>query len=301
MIAYSDSTKYAHLQVIGFTALAMFAFAANSLLCRLALRDATVDPISFTLLRIAAGALVLWLLIKMRRTSAVNRHISGDWPSAIALMVYALGFSLAYVQMSASAGALLLFGAVQFTMMAVGLFNGERFNRWQTLGAVIAVVSFLLFLLPSASAPPLTAAIAMIIAGIGWGGYSLLGRGSTDPLAATAHNFIRALPLAAIAWLLVGAYTYTTNTAGFLMTAEGGFYAVLSGAIASGLGYALWYHVLPKLSAMQAASVQLSVPIITAIAAALLLAEHLSIELLVLGSTTLGGIALILKTKPRKR
>lgn len=275
-------------KVLWLTSIAMLAFAANSLLCRLALRDAHIDAASFTLVRLAAGALVLWLIVTLRGTN-VYRH--GSWTSAAALFTYAAGFSLAYLSIPAGAGALLLFGAVQATMISVGLWHGERFNRMQSLGLVLAAAGLIGLLLPGLSAPPLGGALLMLIAGIAWGVYSLRGRGVTNPLASTAGNFIRALPFALGLSLLALAFSAPK------FDASGIGYALASGALASGLGYAIWYSVLPSLKATYAATVQLSVPVIAALGATLLLAEPLSVRLLLASCAVLGGIALVISAR----
>lgn len=268
------------------TALAMLAFAGNSLLCRAALRNSTIDASSFTALRLGAGALVLCLLVLLRG----NGRLQGDWRSALALFGYAAGFSFAYLDLDAGSGALLLFGAVQASMIGYGWLRGERLLPLQGLGLASAVGGLLLLLLPGASAPPLHAALLMLLAGISWAIYSLRGRGNRDPLAATAGNFLRSLPaLLPLAWL----YRQHLQWDGL-----GALYAVLSGALASGIGYAIWYAVLPQLRAVQAASVQLSVPIIAAVAGSLLLGEQLSLRLLIAAVAVLGGIGLILRAPP---
>ncbi|WP_120995547.1 DMT family transporter [Stutzerimonas urumqiensis] len=275
-------------RILLLTTLAMFAFAGNSLLCRLALRDTAIDPASFTTVRLVAGAVTLWLLVRMRRG---DRPAGGDWFGAAALFVYAAAFSFAYVGLAAGTGALLLFGAVQLSMIAWGLLRGERLWRWQIVGLLLALAGLLILLLPGARSPSLGSALLMLLAGIAWGAYSLRGRGVPDPLAATAGNFLRAVPMAIVlAVLMLSRQQW--DGAGLL-------YAVLSGAVTSGIGYAIWYSALPGLAAMQAASVQLSVPLLTAVLGALLLAEPLTPRLLLASVAILGGIALVLFVKRR--
>ncbi|MCQ4297447.1 DMT family transporter [Pseudomonas stutzeri] len=270
------------------TALAMLAFAGNSVLCRIALRDTAIDPASFTGLRILAGALMLWLLL---RISQARPSAGGDWFSALALFVYAASFSFAYIDLDAGAGALLLFGAVQLSMLAWGLLRGERFSGGQIAGLLLALSGLLILLLPGSSAPALEGALLMLLSGIAWGVYSLRGRGASNPLAATAGNFIKAVPFAAVlCLLLLGQQQWD---------APGVIYALLSGALTSGIGYAIWYAALPGLAAIQAASVQLSVPLLTAIAGAVLLGEALTATLLLSGAAILGGIAMVLTIKHR--
>lgn len=264
------------------TALAMLAFAGNSLLCRLALRDTDIDPASFTAIRIVSGALTLGLLCHARTR---RQAIGGDWVSALALFVYAGAFSLAYVHLPAGVGALLLFGAVQLSMTGWGLVRGERLRKVQTGGLILAVIGLLILLLPGAHAPPLLGGGLMLLSGLAWGIYSLLGRGAGDPLAATAGNFLRAMPLALL-FLLPFLGSLSVDAPGLV-------YALLSGALTSGLGYALWYTALKGLTAIQGASVQLSVPLIATLAGALLLGESITWRLLLVALLTLGGIALV--------
>lgn len=275
------------LRIVVFTTLAMLAFAGNSVLCRVALRDSQLDPASFTAIRLASGALALCLLVLLRGKG----RLQGNWRSALALFGYAAGFSFAYVDLDAGTGALILFGAVQASMIGYGWLQGERLRPLQILGLLLAIGGLLFLLLPGAHAPQPKAAAMMVLAGVAWAFYSLLGRGSTDPLAATAGNFLRSLP----ALLPLAALYY----AHLSWDGLGALYAMLSGALASGIGYAIWYAALPHLKAMQAASVQLSVPIIAAIAGSLLLGEQLSLHLLTASVAVLGGIALILLIKAK--
>ena len=270
------------------TMIAMLAFAGNSLLCRLALKTTSIDPASFTSLRLLSGALMLAILLRLRHTKA---PAAGSWSGAAALFIYAAAFSFAYVSLDAGAGALLLFGAVQISMLLWGLYQGERPGPLSLVGLLMAFAGLLVLLLPGASAPPLGASLLMIVAGVAWGAYSLLGRGSSDPLAATASNFVRSVPLTA------------TLSLAFLYTAQwhslGALYAVASGALASALGYAIWYSAIRDLKAIQASTVQLSVPIITALAGALLLGEALTLRLSLSAIAVLGGIALVLGNRQR--
>lgn len=272
------------------TTLAMLAFAGNSLLCRLALRETAIDPASFTAIRLVSGALVLCLLLAVRRP---RRPLAGSWLGAGALLAYASAFSFAYLSLDTGVGALLLFGAVQLSMLFWGLWRGERLAAAAIIGTVLASTGLLALLLPGASAPPLAAALLMLGAGIAWGVYSLLGRGRGEPLAVTAGNFLRATPLALL--LLV------TLPGSLNGDVAGAGYALLSGALTSGIGYAIWYSALPYLRASQAASVQLSVPILAALGGSLLLAEPLSLRLLLCSAAVLGGIALVLGSSASRR
>ena len=270
------------------TALAMLAFAGNSLLCRLALRDGDIDAASFTSVRIVSGALTLWLLLSLRRSGAPS---AGSWPAAAALFAYAAAFSFAYNSLDAGMGALLLFGSVQISMLLWGFYRGERLSRLSAAGLAVALVGLLALLLPGASAPAIGGALLMVVAGAAWGAYSLLGRGIADPLAATAGNFLRAIPMAlAVSLLLLDRATWNHS---------GVIYALLSGAVTSGVGYFIWYAALAGLKSFQAASVQLSVPIIAALAGVLLLDEALSLRLVFSSIAVLGGIALILCARQR--
>jgi drug/metabolite transporter (DMT)-like permease len=260
------------------TALAMLAFAANSVLCRLALTHTAIDPAGFTLVRIASGAAMLWLLSRHSQ----RKGGGGSWKGAVALVGYAVAFSLAYVSLPAGTGALLLFGAVQATMITAGLVKGERLALAQWAGLVA----------PGVFAPPPLGAALMALSGLFWGLYSLLGRGATDPLATTAGNFLRGIPLALIPAVILRGQL-DPDPMGIL-------YAVLSGSLASGCGYILWYSVLPKLSAAQGASVQLSVPVIAALAGATVMGEALNLRLCIASAAVLGGIALVIAGRRRR-
>lgn len=271
------------LRILALTTLALVAFAANSLLCRAALAHTAIDAATFTVVRLLSGAIMLGLIAWRRAPSARNQ--GGDWLSAAALFAYALGFSFAYVQLPAAAGALLLFGAVQATMIGSGLWQGERLRALQASGLVLAGAGLVGLLLPGLSAPPLGGALLMVVAGISWGIYSLRGRRVADPLRATAGNFLRALPMALLASALfvhAGAFD-----------AAGIAYAVASGALASGVGYVIWYAVLPSLKATSAATVQLCVPVIAAAGGIVFLGEPLTLRLAAASIAILGGIALV--------
>jgi drug/metabolite transporter (DMT)-like permease len=270
-------------RLILLTLLAMTAFAANSVLCRLALKHSTIDAASFTAIRLVSGALVLWLLIRFRRGS---NQVGGNWISAFALFAYAAAFSFAYVTLPTGTGALLLFGAVQATMILAGLRAGERFSWGQISGLALALAGLVAIMLPGLSAPPLGGALLMLAAGIAWGGYSLRGRGVPDPAAATAGNFLRAAPMGlALGMLLLPSLR---------LDDRGALLAVLSGALASGLGYAIWYAALRGLNATRAATVQLSVPVIAALGGIVFLGEPITLRLTLASVTILGGIALVL-------
>lgn len=271
------------------TALALTAFAGNSLLCRAALAHTAIDAASFTSLRLMAGAAMLWVLARIRGGAQAGH---GNWVSALALVAYAAGFSFSYVHLSAAAGALILFGAVQTTMIAYGLWSGERLRSPQVAGLVLACGGLVGLLLPGLSAPPVLGALLMLVAGVAWGVYSLRGKGAGDPLRVTAGNFARAVPMALLLSLATGGQA-SIDPAGM-------GYALLSGALASGVGYAIWYTALPLLPSTIAASVQLSVPVIAALGGVLFLQESLSLRLLAASTAILGGIALVVLRGQRK-
>jgi len=274
-------------RTIALTALAMTAFAGNSLLCRMALKHTSLDAGSFTTLRLVSGALVLWLVARQRRHG--SRSGNGNWLSALALFGYAAGFSFAYVSLPAGSGALLLFGAVQATMIGYGLWKGERLGPLQLAGLVLAFGGIFGLLLPGLSAPPLQGALLMLGAGVAWGIYSLRGKGAGDPTRVTAGNFLRAAPVALVLSL------FMLKDAS--VDAAGLGYAVASGALTSGIGYAIWYSVLPGLRAATAASVQLSVPVLAALGGIAFLGEPLTLRLVLASVAILGGIALVVLQK----
>lgn len=268
----------------------MIAFAGNSLLCRVALKHTGIDPVSFTTIRLIFGALLLGIAARLRGGKRIGR---GSWASALALLAYAAGFSFAYVSLPAATGALLLFGAVQVTMIGSGIWSGERLVRRQLVGLVLAFVGLVGLLLPGLAAPSLSGSILMLGAGIAWGVYSLRGKGAGDPTQVTAGNFVRAVPMV----LLLGLVMHDRTT----LDAAGFGYAAASGAVTSGIGYALWYSVLPKLKATGAAIVQLSVPVLAAVGGVVFLGEPLTLRLLAASIAVLGGILLVLLEKPPVR
>jgi drug/metabolite transporter (DMT)-like permease len=270
-------------RVCVLTLLAMTAFAGNSLLCRLALKDTSIDPASFTSIRIISGALALWLIVRIR---GGKHSVSGSWFSALALFLYAGGFSFAYVNLPAGTGALLLFGAVQVTMIGYGLWAGERLRTRQAAGFMFAFGGLIGLLLPGLSAPPLQASVLMLGAGVAWGVYSLRGRSSGDAIRVTAGNFLRAVPFAGA--LSVAMLPWAA------LDSLGVCYAISSGALASGLGYAIWYTALKALRTTSAASVQLGVPVIAAVGGIVFLGEHLTARLVISSAGILGGIALVI-------
>lgn len=278
----------ASARIIALTSLAMIAFAGNSLLCRVALKHTSIDAASFTTIRLISGAVMLWLVVRMRHGTYSG---GGNWLSATALFAYAAGFSYAYVSLPAATGALLLFGAVQATMIGYGIWAGERLQRLQLVGLALALAGLVGLMLPGLSAPPLVGSVLMLGAGVAWGVYSLRGKGAGDPIRVTAGNFLRAVPIA-VGLSIVSLHGSSLDAAGF-------WYALASGALTSGIGYAIWYTALPSLKAANAATVQLSVPVIAALGAVMLLGEPLTLRLVLATVAILGGIALVILDKPR--
>ena len=272
-------------RIVLLTASAMTAFAANSILCRVAVRSGHIDPSAFTTLRLVSGALALWLMMKL----SVRGRIGGDWGSALALAVYAAAFSFAYLSLTAGMGALLLFGAVQASMLISGFLAGERLTPLQGGGFALAVAGLVWLVLPGISAPPLLGAGLMLVAGVAWGVYSLRGRGVSAPALATTGNFLRATPLVALAGLPYLPRMHADSA--------GVAYALASGVLASGLGYVIWYAALRGLTATRAAVVQLSAPVLAALGGVLLLGEDLTPRLLVASIAILGGIALVVVSR----
>jgi drug/metabolite transporter (DMT)-like permease len=275
------------LKTLALTAAAMLAFAANSLLCRLALQQGLIDPASFASIRLVAGAITLAVIVRLRS----HRPAPGqaDWLAAAMLFAYVAFFSFAYLTLPAGTGALILFGAVQVTMFSVGLRSGEMFRPLAWFGLALSVAGLVYLVSPGVAAPAPLGAALMAIAGVAWGVYSLRGRGVTDPLAATAGNFVRAVPLTLVLSLLFATHAYADATGVGL--------AIASGAVTSGIGYVIWYAALRRLSALRAATVQLSVPLIAAFGGVVLLSEAITPRLLVASLAILGGIALVLATK----
>ncbi|MCL4682818.1 MAG: DMT family transporter [Rhodocyclaceae bacterium] len=274
------------------TTLTMLAFAGNSVLCRIALRETGIDAASFTTIRLASGAVVLWLIVRGFRCAQAG---GGSWMSALMLFAYAAGFSFAYLSLTTATGALLLFGAVQATMILWGLWRGERFGAWQLAGLALAVGGLVGLLLPGLSAPPLAGAALMLMAGAAWGVYSIRGKGAGDATRVTAGNFLRAVPFAVVLSALS-----LLPLAGARLDAAGVAYALASGAITSGLGYAIWYTVLPALKATSAATVQLSVPVIAALGGIVFLGEAVTLRFALASIAILGGITLVILRAPSR-
>lgn len=267
-------------------ALALLGFAANSLLCRAAIGAGAIDPGSFTFLRILSGTLILLALSKGRPWRAI-RSLRG-FASSFALALYAAAFAFAYVRLGAGSGALILFGSVQLTMMTAALAAGERPRPLEWAGYGLALLGLGGLVAPGLDAPPVGAALLMALAGVAWGVYTLRGRGATDPLGETAANFGRALPFVLLTALVPG----PRHASG-----QGVALAITSGAVASGLGYALWYRALPGLTAARAATLQLAVPVLAALGGVAFLGEALTPRLLVSSVLVLGGIGLAVRAR----
>jgi len=273
----------------------MLAFAANSILCRLALGQELIDAASFATVRVISGAVALSLILLLRGRSRARSP--ADWRAATMLFTYMAFFAFAYRSLSAGTGALILFGAVQLTMFIVALGGGERFPGLAWGGLVLAIAGLIYLVSPGVTAPDPLGAVLMAVAGIAWGVYSLLGRGAADPLGATARNFVYAVPLVILVSLV-----FLRSFAG---TPSGLALAAVSGAIASGLGYVAWYAALAGLTAARAATVQLSVPVFAAFGGVVLLSEQITWRLLLASAATLGGVAIVLTRRtaraPRPR
>lgn len=286
----NDVPAISRTEIAIYVVLAMLAFAGNSLLCRSALRDTAIDPASFTAVRLVSGAIALWCIARLReyRRKGGGVQGGGDWTSAFALFVYAAGFSFAYESLTAATGALLLFGAVQATMIGWNIVRGERMRSMQWFGLLFALAGLIGLLLPGLAAPPAGAAALMLAAGIAWGVYSLRGKTRGDPTAVTSGNFMRSVPFALSLVMLA---KISIDTAGIA-------YALASGVLTSGIGYAVWYAVLPSLRAATAATIQLSVPALAAFGGVILLGEALNVRLMLATVAILGGVALVIRSKP---
>ena len=279
------------LRAIVYTSITMLAFAGNSILCRMALRDGAIDPASFTSIRLLSGALALLLIVRLTSNkSSVREH--GNWTSALVLFIYAVCFSYAYISLSVGAGALILFGFVQGTMIAMALWSGDRPNVSEWLGWLLAFGGLVWLLIPGIEAQPAAGASLMALAGIAWGVYSIRGRNQTNALLSTCSNFVYSTAFV----IVLTAITVASAD----LTGRGILLAIISGAITSGVGYVIWYAALKYLRTMQAALVQLSVPAIAAAGGVILLAEPVSLRLLASGALILGGISLALVQKSHR-
>lgn len=275
-------------KIWGLTTLALLAFAGNSILCRYALKEGAIDAASFSTVRLLAGAIFLFILVSFKNKPQ-SYLAQGSWTGAIWLFIYAASFSFAYISLDTGIGALILFGAVQVTMILVSLIQGKHLSRFEWMGLITAFGGLLVLLLPGAGAPSLWGFGLMALSGIAWGLYSLSGRGSSDPLLTTAGNFYRTIPLIIVLTMI------TFNQAH--ITTEGLVLAIVTGAITSGLGYAIWYAALKNLQISQASIVQLSVPIIAALGGVVISQETISVQLLLSSLLVLGGLILFMLGK----
>jgi drug/metabolite transporter (DMT)-like permease len=288
-MAVSNAAK-----ITALTGLAMVAFAANSVLNRVALAEGQADALTYTGVRLASGALMLVIILAWRGAKPGWGQMGGSTGGALALFLYAIAFSFAYLDLAAGTGALLLFAAVQLGMLGWAIGQGDRPGAFEWAGFAVAVLFVVFLVLPGVSAPDPLGAVLMILAGLSWAAYTLIGRGSAAPLVDTGGNFLRCLPIALLL-ILPGIFAQTTSLAGWV-------YAIASGAIASGLGYAIWYSVLPALERSTAAYVQLTVPAIAAAGGVLFITEPLTLRLVLCSLGILGGVALALwGTDQRKR
>ncbi|MBU2240313.1 MAG: DMT family transporter [Gammaproteobacteria bacterium] len=288
------------LRLCVFVILALLAFAANSVLCRLALNEGLIDPAQFTTWRLLSGAATLVLLsafqcLNNQRNDLKIAWLEGSWLSAFALFIYALGFSYAYVTLSTGMGALILFGAVQLTLILFAVWAGQKLVWLEWLGLAIAFAGFVYLVLPTLSSPSLLGFVLMTLAGVAWGLYTWRGKISAKPLFATASNFVRTIPMLLIALVILHLNTEQSQIA----QPEGILLAVTSGAIMSGLGYAIWYAVLPYLSASMAAVLQLLVPIIATIGGVFFANESITLHLVIATLSVLGGVLLVIIARKR--
>ena len=278
------------LYYVFLTSTALIAFAANSVLCRLALGEGLIDAAGFSVLRLLSGALVLLFILRVNPNKSPQKAVSkGSWSASLMLFVYAVTFSYAYISLDTATGALILFGAVQMTIIVLSILSGHRLTLSEVVGVLMAFGGFVYLMLPSITTPSIVGFLLMSIAGIAWGIYTLKGRGSDSPLGDTAYNFFRSVPLVLVLVII--------TLKDMRLSPEGALLAILSGGIASGVGYAIWYMALRGLSAMVAAVVQLLVPVIAALGGVIFVSEIISIDLIVSGVLILGGIGVVVLGK----
>lgn len=276
------------LRVSLLTVLALLAFAGNSVLCRLALAENQIDPVSFTSIRLFFGALFLIFLVMLKTRKTIDTG-KGSWLSSSFLFVYAIAFSYSYISLETGTGALILFGTVQVTMIVFGLVKGSRLHLIEWIGLLCAFLGLCVLLLPGGATPSFSGFALMVASGIAWGCYTLAGRGSKEPLLDTANNFLKTLPFIVVVTLL----TFD----GVQLSSAGITLAIMSGVITSGLGYAIWYSVLPALTVTKAAVVQLTVPIIAAFGGVFFSSENVSVQLMISSTLVLGGVLVVIVGK----
>ncbi len=263
-----------NIKNITLTSIAMLAFAANSIFCRLALLDNSIDATSFTVIRIISGALILTGLVAFKAHSYKHIFTKPPLRFALALTAYAVCFSYAYIQLSAATGALILFTSVQLTMVIYSLYQGHRYSKIKWFAYSLCLIGFFVLVLPTAEQPQTLPLILMVISGIAWGAYSLFAKATQEPLQTVQQAFLWSVPIVILLLVLV----WLVSSSSIHATGHGIVLAVLSGAIASGLGYFLWYIVLQKITSFNAAVAQLTVPIITAAIAIVLLGENINLQ-----------------------
>lgn len=281
----SGKTNSYVIKTIVFTGLALIAFAANSVLCRLALGEGAIDAAGFTVIRMLTGAVALLGIVRIRG-GETGGSTKGSWPASLMLFLYAITFSFAYVTLDTGTGALILFGSVQITMILLSLVSGTRLHISEWTGVAIAFAGFVYLILPGVTTPSAMGFALMTVAGIGWGIYTLMGRGSKSPLMDTAYNFFRTVPLVVVLGVVAIRSAHYSS--------EGVALAMLSGGITSGIGYTVWYIALGGLSATQAAVLQLLVPLIAALGGVLFVSEAITLRLSVSAAMILGGVLLVL-------
>jgi len=278
-------------KTFGYTLLALIAFAGNSIICRIALKETAIEPALFTSIRLISGAIVLMLIVLMTAKTDKTKS-KGSWFSAAMLFIYAATFSYAYVSLETGTGALILFGVVQITMIAYSLFSGNKMSHIEWLGVAVALCGFLYLMLPGAKAPSVLGFALMTISGIAWGAYSIRGKTTKNPLQDTAYNFLRTIPfLLLLLYFLLQESNYSKT--GILL-------ALFSGVVTSGLGYIIWYSALKGLTTIQASVVQLFVPVLAGLGGLILMKEAISFRLFIAALLILGGILLLIvkKNKP---
>nr|WP_319554127.1 DMT family transporter [uncultured Vibrio sp.] len=280
-----------NIQTIGFTIAALIAFAANSVLCRIALKDNAIDASSFTTIRLLSGTLMFLILFsfKSRQFTNTTRKNTGNWKAVLMLFIYTLGFSYAYTLLDTGTGALVLFGAVQLTMIGASTFKGKRLNKFEWVGVLISFSGLAYLVYPTLTTPSFFGFVLMILSGVAWGIYTLIGYNSTNSIGDTAYNFKHTVPLVVVL-VLVTLPTISISFYGITL-------AVISGAFASALGYTIWYFVLSNLSEIEAAVVQLSVPVIAAIGGVLFVSETINMRLVMACVLVLGGIFTVLSSR----
>lgn len=271
-----------------YTSLALIAFAANSVLCRLALGNGSIDAASFTVIRLLSGAVVLCVILSFQRNNQ-DALSKGSWMASFTLFLYAITFSYAYLSVDTGTGALILFGSVQITMIILSIIGGTRLHITEWFGVVIAITGFIYFILPNVSTPSMNGFILMTISGISWGVYTLIGRRSKNPLTDTTYNFVRTIPFV----VLLAVFTLDNMS----YSNDGVILALLSGGITSGVGYTIWYIALNDLSSTQASVIQLSVPIIAAIGGVIFVSELITFRLIISAIIVLGGILMVVLGK----